>query len=66
MARRNKKPSGLEVRVSHEETRHSEAWLAAAFDVVVPTVQRRVERPSACCAEVGTAMPKSAKSVVRR
>jgi hypothetical protein len=33
---------------------------------VVPTVQRRVERPSACCAEVGTAMPKSAKSVVRR
>jgi len=66
MARRNKKPSGLEVRVSHEETRQSKAWLAAAFDVVVPTVQRRVERPSACCAEVGTAMPKSAKSVVRR
>ncbi len=66
MARRNKKPSGLEVRVSHEETRQSKAWLAAAFDVVVPTVQRRVERPSACRAEVGTAMPKSAKSIVRR
>jgi hypothetical protein len=66
MARRNKKPSGLEVRVSHEETRHSKAWLAAAFDVVVPTVQRRVERSPACCAEVGTALPKCAKSIVRR
>jgi hypothetical protein len=66
MARRNKKPSGLEVRVSHEETRHSEAWLAAAFDVVVPTVQRRVERSPARGAEVGTTMPKCAKSMVRR
>ena len=66
MARRNKKPSGLEVRVSHEETRHSKAWLAAAFDVVVPTVQRRVERSPARGAGVGTTMPKCAKSMVRR
>ncbi len=66
MARRNKRPSGLEVRVSHEETRHSEAWLAAAFDVVVPSVQRRGERLPACGTEVGTAMPKCAKSMVRR
>lgn len=66
MARRNKKPSGLEVRVSHESTRQSEAWLAAAFEAVVPTVQRRVERPSACCTDVGTAMPERTKSIVRR
>jgi hypothetical protein len=66
MARRNKKPTGLRVRVSHEEARHSKAWLAAAFDIVVPTVQRRVERSSVCCAEVSTAMPKHAKSMVRR
>ena len=66
MARRNKKPSGLEVRVSHEETRHSKAWLAAAFDVVVPTVRRRVERSPARGAEVGTTMPRCAKPMVRR
>jgi hypothetical protein len=66
MARRNKRPTGLRVRVSHEEARHSKAWLAAAFDVVVPTVQRRVERSSACGTEIGTAMPKYAKSMVRR
>jgi hypothetical protein len=66
MARRNKKPSGLEVRVSHEETRHSKAWLAAALDVVVPAVRRRGERSPACGAEVGTAMPKCARSMVRR
>jgi len=66
VARRNKKPSGLEVRVSHEEARQSKAWLAAAFDVVVPTVQRRAERSSARCAEVGTAMPRCARSTVRR
>ena len=66
MARRNKKLSGLEVRVSHESTRQSKAWLAAAFEAVVPTVQRRVERLSACCTDVGTAMPGRTKSIVRR
>ena len=66
MARRDKKRSGLEVRVSHEETRHSKAWLAAAFDVVLPTVRRRVERSPARGAEVGTTMPKCARSIVRR
>ena len=66
MARRNRKPSGLEVRVSHEGTRQSEAWLAAAFEAVVPTVQRRVERSSAYCADVGTATPRCTRSIVRR
>ena len=66
MARRDKKRSGLEVRVSHEETRHSKACLAAAFDVVLPTVQRRVERSPACGAEAGTAMPNRARSMTRR
>ena len=66
MTRRNQKPTGLRVRVSHEEARHSKAWLAAAFNVVVPPVQRRVERRSACCPEAGTAMPERAKSMVRR
>jgi hypothetical protein len=33
---------------------------------VVPTVQRRVERSPARGAEVGTTMPKCAKSMVRR
>jgi hypothetical protein len=66
VTRRNQKPTDLRVRVSHEEARHSKAWLAAAFDVVVPPVQRRVERSSASGTEAGTAMPEHAKSMVGR
>ncbi len=66
MARRNKKPSGLEVRVSHEETRQSKAWLAAAFEAVVPIVERRVERQSICRQDVGAAVPKHVKYTVGR
>jgi hypothetical protein len=66
MVRRKKKPSRLEVRLSHEGTRQSKAWLAAAFDCVVPTVQRRVERQNTCCERATAATPQSAEYIVRR
>ncbi len=66
MARRNKRSSGLEVRVSHEEARQSKAWLAAAFECVVPIVERQVVRQFSRCREVGAATPKCAESIVRR
>jgi hypothetical protein len=66
MARRNKEPPPVEVRVSHEAARHSKAWLAAAFESVVPIVERQVERQSTCRQDVGAAMPKHAKYIVRR
>ena len=62
MARRNKKPPGLAVRVSHETTRRSKAWLAAAFETAVPIVERQPSRRGG----IDAATPKHAKSVVRR
>jgi hypothetical protein len=62
MARRNKQPSRLEVRVSHEAARRSKAWLAAAFESVVPIVERQPSR----CGVVGAAMPQYPKSTMRR
>ncbi len=66
MARRSKKPPQVEVRVSHEAARHSKAWLAAAFECVVPIVERQVERQSTCRRDVGAEAPQYAKSIVRR
>ena len=65
MARRNRTPPLVEVRVSHEATRRSKAWLAAAFECVVPVVERRVERRSTRRQDVGAASSGCAKSIVR-
>jgi len=48
MFRRSRKSSGLKVRVSHEATRLSKSHVAAAFERLVPVLERRT-RP--VCAE---------------
>jgi hypothetical protein len=66
MARRNKTPPPVEVRVSHETTRRSEAWLAAAFECVVPVVEREVGAQPTRRQDLGAAvLPRCAKSIVR-
>lgn len=41
MSRRSGKLAGLKVRVSHEATRLSEAHVAAAFERLVPVLERQ-------------------------
>ena len=48
MSRRSERSPGLKVRVSHEATRLSKAHVAAAFEHLVPALERRT-RP--VCAE---------------
>ena len=45
MCRRGERPPGLKVRVSYEATRLSEAHLAAAFERLVPALERRPRPP---------------------
>jgi hypothetical protein len=59
MARRKKRPPRLEVRVSHEATRRGKACMAAAFECVVPIVERQVGPQSASGQGAGAATPKS-------
>jgi len=42
MARRDESPPRLAVRVSHEATRRSKAEVAAAFECLVPVLERWV------------------------
>jgi len=42
MARRDKTPPRMAVRVSHEATRYSKAQVTAAFEYLVPVLERRV------------------------
>ncbi len=62
MFRRSERSPGLKVRVSHEATRLSQAHVAAAFDRLVPTLERQTCLP---CAEgdkhAGDAKRKGAK-----
>lgn len=44
MARRDKNAGRLQVRVSHEAGRHSKACVAAAFECLVPILERQVSR----------------------
>ena len=41
MVRRKGRSSGLKVRVSYEATRLSQTRVAAAFDLLVPAIERR-------------------------
>ncbi len=50
MTRRSGEGPGLTVRVSHEATRLSQVHVAAAFERLVPVLERRTRSP---CAEVG-------------
>ena len=45
MVRRGKKVAGLKVRVSHEATRLSQAHVAAAFERLVPPLERQTCLP---------------------
>ena len=48
MPRRDRTPPPLPIRVSHEATRTSKAQFAAAFECLVPVLERRVgPRPEA-------------------
>lgn len=48
MARRGRTVPGLKIRVSHEATRLSTAHVAAAFERLVPVLERQTRPP---CAE---------------
>jgi hypothetical protein len=45
MPRRGKTPKLLLIRASHEATRSSKAQYAAAFECLVPVLERRVRPP---------------------
>jgi hypothetical protein len=47
MPRRSETSPGLKVRVSHEADRLSKAHAAAAFEHLVPTLERRARPPCA-------------------
>ena len=47
MSRRSERSPGLKVRVSHEATRLSKAHVAAAFECLVPVLERRTRPPCA-------------------
>lgn len=55
MSRRGEKRPSLTVRVSHEPTRLSQAHVAAAFEQLVPALERHTR---SACAEHG--MPRAA------
>jgi hypothetical protein len=42
MTRRDKTPLPLSIRVSHEATRTSKAQIEAAFECLLPKLERRV------------------------
>jgi hypothetical protein len=45
MSRRDKNPKPLLIRTSHEATRSSKAQYAAAFECLVPVLERRIRPP---------------------
>jgi hypothetical protein len=47
MLRRNERSPDLKVRVSHEATRLSKAHVAAAFERLVPVLERQARSPRA-------------------
>ena len=66
MARRNKDPPRLEVRVSHEASRRGKACVTAAFECLVPIVERQAERQSVCGQDAIAATPRLGRPLVRR
>jgi hypothetical protein len=66
MARRKKDPPCLEVRVNHEAGRRGRACVTAAFECLVPIVERQAERQSACSQDAIAATPKFGRPLVRR
>jgi hypothetical protein len=58
MTRRSGSDPGLTVRVSHEATRLSQAHVAAAFEQLVPVLERHTRLP---CAEADKHRPDAAR-----
>ncbi len=57
MTRRGKKGMGLKVRVSHEPTRLSKAHVAAAFERLVPVLERPARQVCSDGGQYGTDAP---------
>jgi len=67
MPRRDENPPRLAVRVSHEATRYSKAQVAAAFECLVPVLERRVRPlPGADRDPVADATPRARRRMRRR
>jgi len=67
MPRRDENPPRLAVRVSHEATRYSKAQVAAAFECLVPVLERRVRPlPGTGRNPVADAAPRARRHVRRR
>ena len=67
MTRRDENPPRLAVRVSHEAARYSKAQVAAAFECLVPVLERRVRPPPGADREpVADAVLRAHQSMRRR
>jgi hypothetical protein len=67
MPRRDENPPRFAVRVSHEATRYSKAQVAAAFECLVPVLERWVRPlPGADRNPVADATPRARLRVRRR
>ena len=67
MPRRDENPPRLAVRVSHEATRYSKAQVAAAFECLVPVLERGVRPPPGADREpAADAMLRAHRSMRRR
>jgi hypothetical protein len=67
MSRRDENPPRLAVRVSHEAARYSKAQVAAAFECLVPNLERRVRPLSGADRDlVADATPRARRRMRRR
>ena len=66
MARRDKTPSRMAVRVSHEATRYSKAQVTAAFEYLVPILERRVRPRSSTDGDLLVDATRRTQEKVRR
>jgi hypothetical protein len=66
MVRRNKDPPRLKVRVSHEASRRGKACVTAAFECLVPIVERQAARQPGSSQDAIAATPRLGRPLVRR
>lgn len=66
MARRDKTPPRMAVRVSHEATRYSKAQVTAAFEYLVPILERRVRPRSSTDGDLLVDATRHTQEKVRR
>lgn len=66
MAWRDKTPPRMAVRVSHEATRYSKAQVTAAFEYLVPVLERRVRPRSSTDGDLLVDATRHTQEKVRR